>query len=76
MSLRTTTTLQGVRKGNFVTGGAGCRKYFFLRANRRMSTFRSTLKELGFVFLNTNGERKTTTSKTQSSEKKLKGEAK
>ena len=24
----------------------------FLRANRRMSTFRSTLKELGFVFLN------------------------
>ena len=30
----------------------------FLRANRRMSTFRSTLKELGFVFLNTNGKRK------------------
>ena len=28
----------------------------FLRANRRMSTFRSTLKELGFVFLNTNGK--------------------
>ena len=26
----------------------------FLRANRRMSTFRSTLKELGFVFLNAN----------------------
>ena len=28
----------------------------FLRANRRMSTLRSTLKELGFVFLVTNGK--------------------
>lgn len=28
----------------------------FLRANRRMSTFRSTLKELGVLFLNTNGK--------------------
>ena len=28
----------------------------FLRANRQMSTFRSTFKELGFVFLNTNGK--------------------
>ena len=28
----------------------------FLRANRRMSAFRSTLKEPGFVFLNTNGK--------------------
>ena len=48
----------------------------FLRANRRMSTFGSTLKDLGFVFLNTNGKAQKNYRKTQSSEKKLKSKAK
>ena len=56
MSLGTKTILPGVRKENFVTLSAGCRSYFFSSHNPRMSTFESTLKDLGFVFLNTNGK--------------------
>ena len=49
MSIRTKTILPGVRKGNFVTWSVGCRSYFF-------SSRKPALKELGFVFLDTNGK--------------------
>ena len=51
MSLRTKTILIGVRRE-----ARAVEVISFFRANQRMSTFRSTLRELGFVFLNTNGK--------------------
>ena len=52
MSLRTTTVLLGVRKGNLShdAWAVEVSMYSLLHGNRRISAFRSTLKGLGFVF--------------------------